>query len=94
MGKLTTSISNGQQCMNELHPMESLQLLLSVISKIDKIHLNENNTIYRAEGNANLVLSMPDIKRVVRLRKSFVDDILNKGKHFANNFIYICMPHC
>lgn len=41
--------------------------------------VNEVNLIYRAEGNANLVLSLPDSHQVLRLRKSIKNDIDTKG---------------
>jgi hypothetical protein len=81
MGKITligVTGSNGSTNINQhiMHTTdENCQSpLLSVISKTDRFELNASNTIYRAEGNANLVLSMSDTKRVVRLRKSFLDD--------------------
>jgi hypothetical protein len=84
MGKITLIGVTGSNDIstnriNQQHIMHTTDehcqsLLLSVISKTDRFELNASNTIYRAEGNANLVLSMPDTKRVVRLRKTLLDD--------------------
>lgn len=45
----------------------------------ENINLNDENLIYRAEGNANLVLSLPDTRQVLRLRKTIKNEIETKG---------------
>lgn len=48
------------------------------------LDLDKEKLLYRAEGNANLVLSLPDYKNVLRLRKTSNiyghDDIVVAGK--------------
>lgn len=36
------------------------------------INLDENEVAYRAEGNANIVLSLPKMRKVLRIRKSLI----------------------
>lgn len=44
-------------------------------------NLTEVDLSYRAEGNANLVLSLPDSRQVLRLRKSYTTEYqLFKGE--------------
>lgn len=38
------------------------------------INLDENEVTYRAEGNANVVLSLPRMRKVLRIRKSLILD--------------------
>uniref|UniRef100_A0A336MF01 Inositol-pentakisphosphate 2-kinase n=1 Tax=Culicoides sonorensis TaxID=179676 RepID=A0A336MF01_CULSO len=37
------------------------------------INLDENEVAYRAEGNANIVLSLPRMRKVLRIRKSLIN---------------------
>lgn len=39
------------------------------------INLDENEVAYRAEGNANIVLSLPRMQKVLRIRKSLINVI-------------------
>lgn len=47
-------------------------VILTIISKSDGmiVNLDRDRLVYRAEGNANLVLAIPDLSQVLRLRKS------------------------
>ncbi|GAB0096011.1 Inositol-pentakisphosphate 2-kinase [Sergentomyia squamirostris] len=52
---------------------KKLPAILSIISKTDGSvvgHLDRNDLVYRAEGNANLVLAIPHMQQVLRLGKS------------------------
>lgn len=40
------------------------------LNRITEIDLDKENLIYRAEGNANLVMSLPTHKAVLRIRKT------------------------
>lgn len=37
------------------------------------VNLDENEVAYRAEGNANIVLSLPRMRKVLRIRKSLIN---------------------
>lgn len=37
------------------------------------INIDENEVAYRAEGNANIVLSLPGMQKVLRIRKSVIN---------------------
>lgn len=45
-------------------------LIITQNDNINERHLNYENLMYRAEGNANLVLSIPETRQVLRMRKS------------------------
>uniref|UniRef100_A0A1B0DLS4 Inositol-pentakisphosphate 2-kinase n=1 Tax=Phlebotomus papatasi TaxID=29031 RepID=A0A1B0DLS4_PHLPP len=47
-------------------------VILTIIYKSDGtiVNLDRDRLVYRAEGNANLVLAIPDLSQVLRLRKS------------------------
>lgn len=55
--------------------------------------IDENRLSYRAEGNANIVLSLSDSRQVLRLRKSVVDDQSGNGEQsvcFVSFGIHYC----
>uniref|UniRef100_A0A6B2EA39 Inositol-pentakisphosphate 2-kinase n=1 Tax=Phlebotomus kandelakii TaxID=1109342 RepID=A0A6B2EA39_9DIPT len=47
-------------------------VILTIVSKSDGtiVNVDRERLVYRAEGNANLVLAIPDLRQVLRLRKS------------------------
>lgn len=44
------------------------------------VNLDSTEIIYRAEGNANIVLSLRSKKKVIRIRKSLIDLAKKDGK--------------
>lgn len=54
-----------------------------MIESDSTINLDENEVIYRAEGNANIVLSLYHMRKVVRIRKSLIKCIESEGKFYV-----------
>lgn len=59
------------------------KLKLAMIESDSTINLDENEVIYRAEGNANIVLSLYHMRKVVRIRKSLIKCIESEGKFYV-----------
>lgn len=67
------------KCSHATNNLFNLIIYRTNTSIIDQ-NLTEVDLLYRAEGNANLVISLPDTRKVLRLRKSYtVDYQLLKG---------------
>lgn len=44
------------------------------------INIDDNEVNYRAEGNANIVLALPKMRKVLRIRKSLIVNSSQTGK--------------
>lgn len=75
----------GFGCHHRHHQQHQQRLSTSVVADPVKHHrktttivprlinLDENEVAYRAEGNANIVLSLPRMRKVLRIRKSLIN---------------------
>lgn len=91
MGKFTANVHNNfhgnrqpqdVSAVNDQLQLHPNQLMNSIkIASKQILDLDNELLVYRAEGNANIVLSLPNSKNVLRLRKTFVDKINFEGKY-------------
>ena len=63
-------------------------LSVFLTSNILTINLSDKKLTYRAEGNANLVLSLPHTKQVLRLRKTDINERFSAGKYIILFYYY------
>lgn len=69
----TTTTTTSTDIQQLQHHQQQMNLMKIAYKNV--IDLDNEKLVYRAEGNANLVLSLPNSKNVLRLRKSFTDNI-------------------
>lgn len=91
MGKFTANVYNNfhgnrQQddvsTVNDrlqLHPITFMNSIKIASKQI--LDLDNELLVYRAEGNANIVLSLPNSKNVLRLRKTLRDNVDFEGEY-------------
>uniref|UniRef100_A0A182S5J4 Inositol-pentakisphosphate 2-kinase n=1 Tax=Anopheles maculatus TaxID=74869 RepID=A0A182S5J4_9DIPT len=70
----STASGTSDEDDDEEQKTRTIRYVPEIVERID-----ENRLVYRAEGNANIVLSLSDNKHVLRMRKSTVETREGKG---------------